>query len=67
MMRGCRDIETKLIEALEDIATRLCDLPLACRTPEEHLNELVDWITKDILPTCEQAIHYRFATLLLPS
>ena len=46
----------ELLETVERIYDRLSDLPLACRSPEEWLNELVGWIEKEILPMCTQVI-----------
>ena len=46
----------ELLETVESIYDRLSELPLACRSPEERLDELVGWIEKDILPMCKNVI-----------
>ena len=46
----------ELLNALEIIENRLSNIPIASRSPEERLDELLDWIDKDILPLCKQLI-----------
>ena len=45
-----------LLETVEYIAGRLSEPPLACRSPEERLNELLGWIDGEILPMCTRVI-----------
>jgi len=53
---GEKNLTTELLEALEIIENRLSNIPIASRSPEERLDELLDWIDKDILPLCKQLI-----------
>jgi len=46
----------ELLETIEYIADRLSNPPSACRSPEERLNELLEWIDGEILPMCERVI-----------
>ena len=46
----------ELLETVEHIEGRLSDPPMACRSPEERLNELLEWIDAEILPMCRQVI-----------
>jgi len=46
----------ELLKTVEYIEGRLSDPPFACRSPEERLNELLEWIDGEILPMCTQVI-----------
>ena len=46
----------ELLGVLEYILGRLSEPPLACRSPEERLEELLGWINEEILPACERVI-----------
>lgn len=45
-----------LLEACQYTFDRLSDRPLTCRTDQERLEELEEWIVDEILPMLESAI-----------
>ena len=49
-------LSPELLETVEYIEGRLSEPPLACRTPEARLEELLGWIDEEILPMCRQVI-----------
>jgi len=49
-------LSPELLETVEYVEGRLSGPPMACRSPEERLNELLEWLDEDILPMCRQVI-----------